>query len=38
LARVLPVEPKIILVDEPFAVADALIREKLHEDPSFAGN
>ena len=32
LARALSVEPKIILMDEPFADVDALTREKLHED------
>lgn len=32
LARALSVEPKIILMDEPFAAVDALTREKLQED------
>ncbi len=32
LARALSVEPKIILMDEPFAAVDALAREKLNED------
>lgn len=32
LARALSVEPKIILMDEPFAAVDALSREKLNED------
>lgn len=32
LARALSVEPKIILVDEPFAAVDALSRDRLHED------
>jgi NitT/TauT family transport system ATP-binding protein len=32
LARALSVEPKIILMDEPFAAVDALSRDRLHED------
>ena len=32
IARALSVEPKIILMDEPFAAVDALTREKLQED------
>ncbi|HSV30436.1 MAG TPA: ABC transporter ATP-binding protein, partial [Atribacteraceae bacterium] len=32
LARALSVEPKIILMDEPFAAVDALSRHKLQED------
>lgn len=32
LARALSVEPKIILMDEPFAAVDALTRERLQED------
>lgn len=32
LARALSVEPKIILMDEPFAAVDALTRETLQED------
>jgi NitT/TauT family transport system ATP-binding protein len=32
LARAISVEPKIILMDEPFAAVDALTREKLQDD------
>lgn len=32
LARALSVEPKIILMDEPFAAVDAISRQKLQED------
>jgi NitT/TauT family transport system ATP-binding protein len=32
LARALSVEPKIVLMDEPFAAVDALQREKLQDD------
>jgi len=32
LARALSVEPKIILMDEPFAAVDAMSRQKLQED------
>ncbi|MDR1950500.1 MAG: ABC transporter ATP-binding protein [Spirochaetaceae bacterium] len=32
IARALSVEPKIILMDEPFAAVDALTREKLQDD------
>jgi NitT/TauT family transport system ATP-binding protein len=32
LARALSVEPKIILMDEPFTAVDALTREKLQDE------